>query len=125
MIGRITGYVAVVKDDYRLLETHGGVAYEVTTAQPARVGETQSLWTHQHITDTAHTLYGFANPDDRNTFRRLIAVSGVGPRSAFALMKGLSYALDAAIRHADINALTSVDGIGRKTAENIVKALKS
>ena len=94
MIGRLTGRL-VAKQPPQILVDVGGVAYEVDVPMstlyglPA-VGEPVTLHTHLSIKEDAHTLYGFATLEERSAFRQLIRISGVGPRTALAVLSGLS-----------------------------------
>ncbi len=105
----------------------GGVGYRVNvgTALLGRSeGETVEVYTHLHAASDTTDLYGFATPDELGLFESLIKVSGVGPRSALAI---LSQASAARVRQAIIDAdpvpLTSASGIGKKTAERIILEL--
>jgi Holliday junction DNA helicase RuvA len=129
LIGRLTGKL-VVKQPPHILVDVGGVAYEVDVpmstlyALPGQ-GETVTLLTHLSIKEDAHTLYGFASQDERAAFRQLIRISGVGPRTALAVLSGMSVAdLASAVATQDAATLTKVPGIGKKTAERLLLELK-
>jgi Holliday junction DNA helicase RuvA len=129
LIGRLTGKL-VAKQPPQVLVDVGGVAYEVDVPMstlyglPA-LGETVTLLTHLSIKEDAHTLYGFASQDERAAFRQLIKISGVGPRTALAVLSGMSVAdLAAAVAEQDAARLTKVPGIGKKTAERLLLELK-
>lgn len=127
MIGRLVGVLSRF-DHVALLAmvAVGGVHYEVHTRHfPSEPDDPADYWTHQTFADSVPTIYGFHRETERNLFRVLIGLGGVGPRSAFALMALGVEGLHEAVRHADIKRLCEVPGIGRKTAENIVKALKT
>lgn len=129
MIGRITG---------RLLEKHpplvlldvGGVGYEIDVPMSTfynlpNTGETVSLHTHLIVREDAHLLYGFGTDDERQVFRTLIRVSGVGPRLALAVLSGLSVTdLALAVSRQETGRLTKIPGIGKKTAERLLLELK-
>jgi Holliday junction DNA helicase RuvA len=108
----------------------GGVAYELEAPMTAfyelsEVGERVSLFTHLAIRDDAHLLFGFADLQQRDVFRVLLKISGVGPRVALALLSGLTVDdLAACVAAGDIAQLTRVPGIGRKTAERLVIELR-
>ena len=83
------------------------------------------IHTHLHVKEDAHTLYGFYNKRERNTFLSLISISGVGPSTAIVILSSLSAdELKLAILDSDVNKIKSVKGIGLKTAERIILELK-
>jgi Holliday junction DNA helicase RuvA len=129
MIGRLTGRLAA-KHPPQVLVDVGGVAYELDVPMstfyglPA-TGETVTLFTHLVVREDAHTLYGFASNDERAAFRRLIRISGVGARTALAVLSGLSVAdLAQAVALQEAARLTKIPGIGKKTAERLLLELK-
>jgi Holliday junction DNA helicase RuvA len=108
----------------------GGVAYELDVPMstfyslPA-TGSEVALFTHLSIKEDSHTLYGFATQEERSTFRQLIKISGVGPRTALSVLSGLSVGeLAEAVTMQDAVRLTKVPGIGKKTAERLLLELK-
>ena len=129
MIGQISGML-VYKHPPQLMVDVGGVAYELEAPMTAfyelsEVGERVSLFTHLAIRDDAHLLFGFADLQQRDVFRVLLKISGVGPRVALALLSGLTVDdLAACVAAGDIAQLTRVPGIGRKTAECLVIELR-
>ena len=107
-----------------------GVAYEVDVpmstfyALPA-TGETLSLFTHLIVREDAHNLYGFASAEERTAFRQLIRISGIGARTALAVLSGMSVSdLAQSVAEQDAARLTRVPGIGKKTAERLLLELK-
>jgi Holliday junction DNA helicase RuvA len=129
MIGRLTGTLAE-KAPPQVLVDVGGVAYELDVPMstfynlPA-VGERVTLLTHLVVREDAHLLYGFGSADERATFRQLIRISGVGPRTALAILSGLSVAeLAQAVSRQESARLVKVPGIGKKTAERLLLELK-
>jgi len=83
------------------------------------------LFTHLSIRDDAHVLYGFGTNQERETFRQLIKVSGIGARTALSILSGLNVdELAAAIEQEDSNTLTQVPGIGKKTAQRLLLELR-
>lgn len=107
-----------------------GVGYEIDVPMstfynlPA-VGEKVTLFTHLAIREDAHVLYGFGSLDERALFRQLIRISGVGARTALALLSGLSVNdMSQAVALQDASRLTSIPGIGKKTAERLLLELK-
>jgi Holliday junction DNA helicase RuvA len=129
MIGRLTGVLAAKSPPQLLLDV-GGVGYEVDVPMstffnlPA-AGERVTLLTHFVVREDAQTLYGFLTPDERSTFRALVRISGIGPRTALAILSGLSVAdLAAAVSRQEAGRLVKVPGIGKKTAERLLLELK-
>lgn len=129
MIGRLRGAMLELAENVALIDV-GGVGYEVeltsgTAADlAARSGEAV-VFTHLVGREDAQTLYGFASAAERNLFRTLIKVSGVGPKLALALLSAVSPdQLAASIANGDAAAITSVPGIGKKTAQRLVVELR-
>ena len=129
MIGRLSGRLAS-KHPPQLLVEVGGVGYEVEVPMstfyslPA-VGDAVTLFTHLSIKEDSHALYGFATLEERAAFRQLIRISGVGARTALAVLSGLSVGdLAQAVALQDAQTLTKVPGIGKKTAERLLLELK-
>ncbi|MBT7175217.1 MAG: Holliday junction branch migration protein RuvA [Gammaproteobacteria bacterium] len=135
MIGRLTGLVIESAPGQLLLDV-GGVGYEIEISLTtyAHILETQGLETkgletkrpvtvHTHLVvrDDAHLLYGFASAGEREMFRTLIKVNGVGPRMALGILSGLDSASFArAVTGNDVKALTALPGVGKKTAERLI-----
>jgi Holliday junction DNA helicase RuvA len=115
----------------RLVINIGGIGYEVlvplsTSDRAPAVGENVHILTHPHIREQEQTLYGFQTHDERNLFRLLIdRVSGIGPKLGLAVLSAMAVGefKDAVIR-GDITALSTISGLGKKTAERIVLELK-
>ncbi len=129
MIGRLTGRLAA-KHPPQVLVDVGGVAYEVDVPMstfyslPA-TGESVSLFTQLIVREDAHTLYGFATLDERGAFRQLIRISGIGARTALAVLSGLSVSeLASAVALQQAATLVKIPGIGKKTAERLLLELK-
>ena len=129
MIGRLSGRLAAKNPPQVLVDT-GGVAYEVDVPMstfyglPA-TGEPVSLFTHLIVREDAQALYGFATLEERAAFRQLIRISGVGARTALAVLSGLSVAdLAEAVTLQEAGRLTKIPGIGKKTAERLLLELK-
>ena len=124
MIARLEGRLLEI-DGTRVLLDVAGVGYEVdvTTGllggQPA-LGATLVLYTHQVIREDGHFLFGFASRAEREMFRALIKVSGIGPKLALALLSGMPLAaLASAVANEEVARLTKISGVGRKTAERL------
>ncbi|GLK62372.1 Holliday junction branch migration protein RuvA [Azotobacter vinelandii] len=129
MIGRLRG-ILVEKQPPHLLVEANGVGYEVevpmtTLYRLPSLNEPVTLHTHLVVREDAHLLYGFCERRERELFRELIRLNGVGPKLALALMSSLE--LDELVRcvqAGDIKALTRVPGVGKKTAERLLIELK-
>jgi Holliday junction DNA helicase RuvA len=129
MIGRIHGTLITISAPKLLIDCHG-VGYEVdvpmsTLYQLPAVGQVITLLTHFHVREDQQQLFGFATEAERNAFRSLIKISGVGARTALAVLSGMSVGeLIQAIATQDPGALVRVPGIGKKTAERLLLELK-
>ena len=129
MIGRITGLLAG-KTPPQVLVDVGGVGYELDVPMSSfynlpALGERVTLLTHFVVREDAQLLYGFLSNEERATFRQLIKISGVGPRTALSILSGLSVAeLAQAIAAQESGRLVKVPGIGKKTAERLLLELK-
>jgi Holliday junction DNA helicase RuvA len=129
MIGRLAG-VLVEKNPPQILVEAAGVGYEVEVPMstfyslPAS-GEPVTLLTHLVVREDAHLLYGFATESERRAFRQLLKISGVGARTALAVLSGLSVGeLIEAVAAQESGRLVKIPGIGRKTAERLLLELK-
>jgi Holliday junction DNA helicase RuvA len=126
VIGRLQGLLVERLDDGHCILDAGGVGYEVhvpprTLSLLPSPPETVVLHVHTHVREDAFTLYGFATPLDRNAFRLLITVNGVGPRLALAVLGQLDASqLALALHHGDKSRLQSIPGLGKKTAERLL-----
>ena len=129
MIGRIRGELAE-KNPAQVLILAGGVGYEIRIPLSAfddlpDIGDELELHTHLAVREDAQELFGFPDARDKQAFRHLIKVNGVGPRIALALLSGMSAGeLAAAVQGGDVSRLSGVPGIGRKTAERMVVELR-
>jgi len=129
LIGRLTGKL-VAKHPPQVLVDVGGVGYELDVPMstfyglPA-TGEVVTLFTHLSVKEDSHTLFGFATLEERSAFRKLIRISGIGPRTALSVLSGLSVSeLAQAVSLQDAVRLTKIPGIGKKTAERLLLELK-
>ena len=129
MIGRIAG-VLVAKNPPQILVDAAGVGYEVEVPMstfyglPA-TGERVTLLTHLVVREDAHLLFGFATDSERRAFRQLLKISGVGARTALAVLSGMSVGeLVEAVAAQESGRLVRVPGIGKKTAERLLLELK-
>ena len=129
MIGRLSGILLEKNPPQVLLDCHG-VGYEVQVSMSTfynlpNLGETVSLLTHFIVREDAQLLYGFGTASEREAFRQLIKISGVGPRTALAVLSGLGVAdLAQAVSLQEAGRLVKVPGIGKKTAERLLLELK-
>ncbi|MEP7101631.1 MAG: Holliday junction branch migration protein RuvA [Burkholderiales bacterium] len=129
MIGRITGTLAE-KSPPQLLIDVNGVGYEVDVPMSSfynlpGLGERVTLLTHFIVREDAQVLFGFLTHDERATFRLLVKISGVGPRTALSILSGLSVnELAQAVSLQESARLVKVPGIGKKTAERLLLELK-
>ena len=129
MIGRLTGTLAEKSPPHLLIDCNG-VGYEVDVPMstfynlPA-IGERITLLTHFVVREDAQLLYGFLTAPERSTFREVLKISGIGPRTALSVLSGLSVAeLAQAVAQQQAVRLTKVPGIGKKTAERLLLELK-
>lgn len=129
MIATLTGDVSEVLADGAIVDVNG-VGYRVympssaVAKLPGR-GRQVRVHTHTHVREDAITLFGFLSDDERELFEILISVNGIGPRNALAILSANTPAsLRKAVVAEDVAALTSIPGIGKKTAARIVLELK-
>ena len=129
MIGRLTGLVAEKSPPQVLIDVNG-VGYELDVPMSSffnlpAIGERVTLLTHFVVREDAQVLFGFLTHDERATFRLLVKISGVGPRTALSILSGLSVnELAQAVSLQESARLVKVPGIGKKTAERLLLELK-
>jgi len=130
MIGRLTGKV-IEEDDGTTVVDVRGVGYELVTPigtmgrASADPDGNVTLFVHTHVREDQISLFGFATDADRLAFRTLIGVSSVGPKTAIAVLSALPASeLAQAIARKELGKLTSISGIGKKTAERLLLELK-
>jgi len=129
VIGRLRGSLAEKQPPHLVLDVNG-VGYEIevpmtTLYRLPHVGEPVTLHTHLVVREDAHLLYGFYEKRERELFRELIRLNGVGPKLALALMSGLEVdELVRCVQAQDTSALTRIPGVGKKTAERLLVELK-
>lgn len=122
----LRGTVAAVTPDHIVVDVNG-VGYLVNTANPYRYTENQTvtIYVYQAVSDTAQTLYGFADFAEKQLFLKLINVSGIGPKSALAILANPDHdGLMMAIKTNDVSFLTKFPGVGKKTAGQLVLDLQ-
>jgi len=129
MIGRLSG-ILLEKNPPQLLIDCNGVGYEVNVPMSTfynlpGINEKVVLLTHLTVREDAHILFGFGSQEERQVFRELVKISGIGARTALAILSGMSVAdLSQAITLQEAGRLTKVPGIGKKTAERLLLELK-
>jgi len=128
MLGYLKGKIQSKTEKTVIIET-GGVGYVVFTTsqiiQSKKAGEELELYLHTHVREDALELYGLAKPEEIAFFKKLIGISGVGPKSALGIFEVAQLKdLVKAIAQGDPTLLTKVSGIGKKTAELIIIKLK-
>ena len=129
MIARLKGTL-VEKTPNRLVIDVAGVGYDVlvplsTFYGLGEAGSAVTLRVHTHVREDVIALYGFSSPLELDLFERLIAINGIGPKLALAVLSGIDPAdLVRAIRAQDVARLTRIPGVGKKTAERIGLELK-
>jgi holliday junction DNA helicase RuvA len=125
----LNGKIAEKTPTAAILDVNG-IGYEVrvslsTFSSLPNLGETVKLFTHFVVREDAQLLYGFATEEEREAFRLLISISGIGPKLAITLLSGVTLPeLKRAIQEKNIPVLTAISGIGQKTAERVIIELK-
>lgn len=128
MISLIRGKITYIGDNFFEIIC-GEIGYKVycspKTLGNYSVGDSADIFTHLHIREDAHTLYGFQTREERDFFEQLIAISGIGPKSALGVLSAAPLdMLKKAIALGDTSVLTRVSGIGQKIAQRIIMELK-
>ena len=129
MIGRLKGYLVEKTPPFILLDAQG-VGYEIEVPMTTffnlpEVGSEITLLTHLVVREDAHLLFGFATPTERQMFRQLIKINGIGAKVALSILSSIeSNEFANAIKTDDTNILIKIPGIGKKTAERLVLELK-
>lgn len=128
MIGSLRGIVLEIDPPKVLLEV-ASVGYLVAMSHPSlaglRAGEEAFVYIHDHVREDAHDLFGFSSSEERRLFERMIAISGVGPKIALAILSsGSVESVKKAMVNGDLATLTSISGVGKKIAQKIILELK-
>jgi holliday junction DNA helicase RuvA len=129
MIAYLSGKIINKSQNYAIIDVNG-VGYKVFTntklLAELKIGASPEIYIHQHIREDASDLYGFKSLEELELFELLLSVSGVGPKSASAVL-GVATPEDirTAIVSGDSSLLTKVSGIGKKTAERVVLELRT
>ncbi len=129
MIGLITGQVRYLMAPTACIMTASGVGYDVELPLPSfcqlQLEQQASIWTHFHVREDAQLLYGFIDRKERDVFRQLIKINGVGAKMALAMLSAMSAAeLKMHVEQDSEVALTRIPGIGKKTAQRLLIELK-
>jgi len=131
LIGRLTGRIVDETPEGDLVIDVGGVGYEVrvplgTRGRLAAAGTDEAtLHVHTHVREDALELFGFASSLERDTFRTLIAISNIGPKLGVAILGSMAVRdLALVVARGDVGKLTTIPGVGKKTAERLVLELK-
>lgn len=129
MISRLNGKLLEKSPPFIVVDCHG-VGYEVevpmsTFYQLPEVGQPVQLLTHFVVREDAQLLYGFGSEQEKNTFKQLLKVNGIGAKSALSILSGISIDdLTHAVSQQEVGMLTRIPGIGKKTAERLLLELK-
>jgi Holliday junction DNA helicase RuvA len=128
MIDFVRGKISYREADYVVLDVQG-IGYRLFCANPLTIahedGKDITMYTHHHVREDAVTLFGFSSREEQALFRRLLIVTGIGPRVALGILSaGRPDAVVAAIYQENIDFLIKLPGIGRKTAQRIILDLK-
>lgn len=129
MIASLQGIVDAIGTDWMVVNV-GGVGFKVSAptsvlSEGGIIGREIKLFTHLHVREDELTLYGFAAPEDLRLFDIFLTVSGLGPKTALNMLSAMSSdQLSLAIASASVEMLTSISGIGKKTADRIILELK-
>jgi Holliday junction DNA helicase RuvA len=124
------GGTLVEKHPTRVVVEVGGIGFSVhiplsSYERLGEIGDTVTVLTHLHVRDDALQLYGFVTRDEIELFELLLAVSGVGPRLALSILSGRSVAeFRRSVAEQDVDSLSTIPGIGRKTAQRLVFELR-
>jgi len=129
MIASILGNIDAIGTDWLVINVNGvGFKISVPTSvlsEGGIIGREIRLYTHLHVREDELTLYGFISQEDLRIFETVLSVSGIGPKTALAMLSAMNAdQLSVAIASADTAMLTSIPGIGKKTAERLILELK-
>lgn len=124
----LTGVVTFINPYYLVIETNG-IGYQIALGNPYRysskLNKEIKLYVHQVIREDTHLLYGFDSLEEKQLFLRLVSVSGIGPKSALAIMASDDHSgLIQAVETGDVTYLTKFPGVGKKTAQQMILDLK-
>lgn len=128
MIAYVKGKLTMIQDEAVIVEA-GGIGYELICPNPFHyqrsLNEKVFIHTYLHVREDAQILYGFKNEDEKYLFKKLISVSGIGPKGALGILSAVDIpSFVAAIENEDEKFLTAFPGVGKKTARQIILDLK-
>ncbi|SEM68308.1 Holliday junction branch migration protein RuvA [Paenibacillus sp. OV219] len=127
MIDYIRGRVVHLDTEYVVVDVRD-IGYQVFTPNPyafVKSDDSVTIFTHHHVREDANLLFGFSNREEQAMFRKLLDVSGIGPRVALGILAGgKPETIAAAIQQENLTFLTKLPGIGKKTAQRMVLDLK-
>ena len=129
MINFIYGEIASKNENSVVLD-HNGIGFEIfvstsTLSLIGQIGEMARVFTYMNVKEDELSLYGFLKKKKKNMFLKIINVSGIGPKMALQILSGLSLSdLAVAIKNEDIKLLSTIKGLGKKTAERLALELK-
>lgn len=129
MIARLNGRLLEKSPPLIVIDCNG-VGYEVEVPMSTffnlpEIGQPVQLLTHMVVREDAHLLYGFGSEQEKNTFKQLLKVNGIGAKSALSILSGVSVNdLMLAVSQQEVSMLTRIPGIGKKTAERLLLELK-
>ncbi len=129
MIALLQGKVIHLSAPMAIIATNSGVGYEVELTVPSfcqlQLDKDVQIWTYQHVREDANLLYGFSTYRDRELFRQLLKINGVGAKMALAILSTLSVVeLKQCVDNDEVATLTRISGIGKKTAQRLLIELK-
>ena len=129
MIAFLQGTIHSIHQNSIIVLTESGIGYEITLSPISIakkiIGQTIALHTYLRVTENDLSLFGFDTSEEKTFFELLLTVSGVGPKSAMSILqKGSMQDTKKAIAQGDISYLTSIQGMGKKTAERLVVELQ-
>ena len=126
MIAYLNGEVTEISEDGIILEVND-IGYNIRMADPFRykVGFYGRIYTYTYVKEDAFLLYGFADKDELDLFKKLISVSGIGPKGALGILSSMSVPdIYFAIVSEDVKAISAAPGVGKKSAERVILELK-
>lgn len=129
MINYLVGEI-VLKNENQIVLENNGIGYEISVSLATLdslppVGTVGKVFTHLHVREDEMSLFGFSSLEEKEMFFKLTSVSGIGPKVALSILSGLRLSdLAVAIRTGNVKVLSTVKGLGKKTAERIVLELK-
>ncbi len=129
MIALLQGKVIHLSAPMAIIATNAGIGYEVELTVPSfcqlQLNQNAEIWTYQHVREDANLLYGFSTHRDRELFRQLLKINGVGAKMALAILSTLSVVeLKQCVDNDEVATLTRISGIGKKTAQRLLIELK-